>query len=312
MAVIGSGPAGLTAAVKLAEKGYCVTVFESLPEPGGMLRKCIPDYRLPKNVLDDEIKSVKEMGVEIKTNVTVGKDLKFDDLWREGYKAVFIGVGAHKPRKIRLKGEELEGVMHALDFIWKTNKGEKVELGEKVAVIGGGNVAVDAARTALHLGAREVTILYRRSRDEMPANPWEVAEAEKEGVKIEFLVSPLEVLGENGRVKAVKCIKMRLGEVDETGRRKPEPIEGSEFTAEFDTVILAVGEKPDLSFLPEEIEVSEGKILVNPFTMETTMPGVFAGGDAVTGPATVIEAILAGMKAAESIDKYLRGELRNE
>ena len=312
VAVIGSGPAGLTAAVKLAEKGYCVTVFESLPEPGGMLRKCIPDYRLPKNVLDDEIKSVKEMGVEIKTNVTVGKDLKFDDLWREGYKAVFIGVGAHKPRKIRLKGEELEGVMHALDFLWKTNKGEKVELGEKVAVIGGGNVAVDAARTALRLGAREVTILYRRSRDEMPANPWEVAEAEKEGVKIEFLVSPLEVLGENGRVKAVKCIKMRLGEVDETGRRKPEPIEGSEFTAEFDTVILAVGEKPDLSFLPEEIEVSEGKILVNPFTMETTMPGVFAGGDAVTGPATVIEAILAGMKAAESIDRYLRGELRNE
>ncbi|RLI22311.1 NAD(P)-dependent oxidoreductase [Candidatus Bathyarchaeota archaeon] len=312
VAVIGSGPAGLTVSLKLAEKGYNVTVFESLPQPGGMLRKCIPDYRLPRKLLDEEIKFLSEMGIEFKTGLTVGKDLGFEDLRKEGYSAFFVGVGAHKPRGIKLEGEEIEGVMHALDFLWKANAGEKIDLGEKVAVIGGGNVAVDSARMALRLGVKEAVILYRRSRDEMPANPWEVREAEEEGVKIEFLVAPRKILGEGGRVKAIECVRMELGEIDETGRRKPRPIEGSEFTEYFDSVILAVGEQPDLSFLPSEIEVVEGKILVNPFTMETTMPGVFAGGDAVTGPATVIEAILAGVKAAESIDRYLRGELRNE
>jgi NADPH-dependent glutamate synthase beta subunit-like oxidoreductase len=312
VAVIGGGPAGLTTALKLAEKGYQVTIFESLPEAGGMLRKCIPDYRLPKKILDEEIAFVRDVGVEIRTNVTIGKDASFRDLWREGYKAVLISVGAHKPRRIKLEGEELQGVMHALNFLWKVKMGEKIELGEKVAVIGGGNVAIDSARTALHLGAKEVVILYRRSKDEMPANPWEVKEVEEAGVKIEFLVAPCKILEENGRVKAVKCIKMRLGEVDETGRRKPEPIKGSEFNLEFNTVILAVGEEPDLAFLPEEIETAGRRILVNPFTMETTMPGVFASGDVVTGPATVIEAIVAGVRAAEFIDRYLRGESKNE
>lgn len=312
VAIIGSGPAGLTASLKLAEKGYNVTVFESLPQPGGMLRKCLPNYRLPRRILDEEVNFLKELNVDIRTGLTIGKDLSFEELRRDGYKAIFIGVGAHKPRGIKLEGEEVEGVMHALDFLWKANMGEKVDLGEKVAVIGGGNVAVDSARTALRLGVKEVTILYRRSRDEMPANPWEVKEAEEEGVKIEFLVAPRKILGERGRVKAIECIKMKLGEVDETGRRRPEPIEGSEFTLDFDSVILAVGEEPDLSFLPREIEVAGRKILVNPFTMETSMLGVFAGGDAVTGPATVIEAIVAGVKAAESIDRYLRGELGNE
>ena len=308
IAVIGSGPAGLTVSLKLAEKGYNVTVFESLPQPGGMLRKCIPNYRLPRKILDEEISFLREMGVEFKTGLTVGKDVGFEDLQREGYKAFFVGIGAHKPRRIKLEGEEIEGVMHALDFLWKANVGEKIDLGEKVAVIGGGNVAVDSARTALRLGAKEAVILYRRSRDEMPANPWDVREAEEEGVKIEFLVAPRKILGESGKVKAIECVRMELGEIDETGRRRPRPIEGSEFTADFDSIILAVGEEPDLSFLPSEIKISERKTMVNP----STMLGVFAGGDAVTGPATVIEAIVAGVRAANSIDKYLRGELGNE
>ena len=179
-------------------------------------------------------------------------------------------------------------------------------------MIGGGNVAIDSARTALRLGVKEAVILYRRSREEMPANPWEIKEAEEEGVKIEFLVAPRKILGEGSRVKAVECVRMELGEIDETGRRRPKPIEGSEFTLNFDSVILAVGEEPDLSLLPGEIDILERKILVNPFTMATSMPGVFAGGDAVTGPATVIEAIVAGVKAADSIDKFLRGEIINE
>ena len=309
VAVIGSGPAGLTVSLKLAEKGYKVTVFESLPQPGGMLRKCIPIYRLPRKILDEEISFLERIGVEFRTGLTVGKDLSLEELRREGYRAFFLGIGAHKPRGIRLEGEEIEGVMHAIDFLWKVNSGEKVDLGEKVAVIGGGNVAIDSARTALRLGVKEAVILYRRSREEMPANPWEVKEAEEDGVRIEFLVAPRKILGESGRVRAIECIRMQLGEIDETGRRRPQPIEGSEFTLDFDSVILAVGEEPDLSLLPKEIEVFERKILVDPFTMATSMPGVFAGGDAVTGPATVIEAIVAGVRAAGSIDKFLRGEL---
>lgn len=310
IAVIGSGPAGLTAAYELARRGYQVTVFESLPKPGGMLRKCIPDYRLPKEVLDIEVRRIKSLGVEIKTNTTIGKDLAFDDIRRDGYRAIFVASGAHKSVKPGLEGEDLAGVMYALDFLWRTNMGEKVELGSKVAVIGGGNVAIDAARTALRLGAKETVILYRRSREEMPANPWEVGEAEKSNVRIRFLVAPKRFLGEDDAVKGIECIRTQLGEPDETGRRRPVPVEGSEFVMEFDTVILAIGERPDLSFLPEEIQVSRGRVAVDPFTMETTMPGVFAGGDVVTGPATVIEAIVAGVRAAESIDRYVEAELK--
>ena len=305
--VIGSGPAGLTAAYELCRKGYEAKIIEALLEPGGMLGKCIPEYRLPKQVLTKELRIMKDLGVEIKTGVTVGKDLNFDDLWKEGYNAIFVGVGAHKSRKIRIEGGDLKGVIHALDFLWSVNSGKKMEIGKNVVVIGGGNVAIDSAKTALRLGADEVTILYRRSREEMPASPWEVKEVESEGVKIEFLVSPKKILGENGRVSAIECVRMQLGELDETGRRRPIPIEGSEFTRETDTVILAIGEAPDLEFLPQEIELNEnGTLWVNPITMETSLPGVFAGGDAVTGPATVIEAILAGKRAAESIENYLK------
>jgi heterodisulfide reductase subunit A len=307
IAVIGSGPAGLAVAYELARKGHKVTIFEALHEPGGMLRKCIPEYRLPKQVLAKEVQFIKDLGVEIKTGVTVGKDLNFNDLSKEGFKAIFIGSGAHKSQKLKIEGGDLKGVIHALDFLWSVNCGEKMEIGKTVVVIGGGNVATDAAKTALRLEAEKVTILYRRSREEMPANPWEVKEAEDEGVKIEFLVAPKKILGETGKVSAVECVRMQLGEPDESGRRKPIPIEGSEFTQETDMVILAIGETPDLEFLPKEIELNEdGTVWVNPITMETSLQGVFAGGDAVTGPATVIEAIRAGKRAAESIENYLK------
>jgi NADPH-dependent glutamate synthase beta subunit-like oxidoreductase len=307
IAVIGSGPAGLTVAYELAKKGNKVAVFEALPEPGGMLRKCIPEYRLPKHVLTKEIQFMKNLGVEIKTGVTIGKDLNFEDLLKGGYKAIFIGVGAHKSQELKIEGRDLRGVVHALDFLWNANCGEKVEIGKNVVVIGGGNVAMDAAKTALTLGADRVTILYRRSREEMPANPWEVKEAENEGVKIEFLVAPQKIMGENNVVSAVECVRMQLGEPDESGRRQPIPIEGSEFTQTTDMVILAIGEAPDLEFLPKEIELNEdGTVWVNPITMETSLQGVFAGGDAVTGSASVIEAICAGKRAAESIENYLK------
>ncbi len=306
VAVIGSGPAGLTVAFELAREGYSVTIFEALPEAGGMLRKCIPEYRLPKSVLAKEVQLLRELGVEIKTGVKVGEDLGFEDLLKGEYKAVFIGAGAHKSRKLKIEGENLEGVVHALEFLWNANLGKIKTIGENVVVIGGGNVAVDAARTALELEAKEVTILYRRSKEEMPANPWEVKEAEEAGVKIEFLVAPKKILAKNGKVSAIECVRMELGEPDETGRRKPIPVEGSEFKREADMVILAIGETPDIGFLPKEIELNEnGTVWVNPVTMETSLKGVFAGGDVVSGPATVIEAIAAGKRAAESIKKHL-------
>ena len=307
IAVIGSGPAGLTVASELARKGHQVTVFEAFSELGGMLRKCIPEHRLPKQVLTREIQIIKDLGVETKTRVKIGGDISFDDLWKDNYKAIFVGVGANKSQELKVEGSDLESVVHALEFLWNANRGENVEVGKNVVVIGGGNVAMDAARTALKFGANEVTILYRRSREEMPAIPWEIKEAEDDGVKIEFLVAPKRFLGEDGKVSAVECVRMQLGEPDESGRRKPIPIEASEFTRGTDMVILAVGEVPDLEFLPKEIELNEnGTVWVNPITMETSVKGVFAGGDTVTGPATVIEAICAGKRAAESIENYLK------
>jgi NADPH-dependent glutamate synthase beta subunit-like oxidoreductase len=307
IAVIGSGPAGLTVASELAKKGHRVTIFEALHEAGGMLRKCIPEYRLPKQVLQKEIQFVKDLGVEIKSGITIGKDLDFDVLKKEGNEAIFVGVGAHRSQNLKIEGGGLKGTINALDFLWNMNCGEKIEIGKSVAIIGGGNVAIDAAKTALKLGANEVIIFYRRSIEEMPANPWEIKEAEDEGVKIEFLVAPKKISGEDGKVSGIECVRMQLGEPDETGRRKPIPIEGSEFERKIDMVIFAIGEAPDLEFLPKEIELNEdGTIWVNPVTMETSLQGVFAGGDAVTGPATVIEAICAGKRAAESIENYLK------
>ncbi|RLI42214.1 hypothetical protein DRO69_10635 [Candidatus Bathyarchaeota archaeon] len=309
VAIIGSGPAGLTAAYELVMMGYPVTVFETLPQPGGMLRVGIPEFRLSREVLDTEIKHIENLGVNIKTNVLFGKDITIDSLFKDGYKALFIAIGAQKSRKLRIEGEQLKGVVHAIDLLRDINLGKKVKLGDKIAVIGGGNVAIDTARTVLRLGAKDVTILYRRSREEMPANSWEVREAEREGVKIQFLVSPKRILSKDAKLVALECIQMELGEPDETGRRRPIPVEGSEFTVELDTMILAIGESPDYSLLPKTIEISEQKtIIVNPLTLETSIHGVFAGGDVVTGPATVIEAIVAGKRAAQSINNYLTGE----
>jgi len=307
VAIIGSGPAGLSAAHDLAKKGYSVTVFEKSSLPGGLLRRCIPEYRIPKKIVDFDVKRITDLGVEIKTNVAIGKNLTIKKLLQQGYNAVFVATGAHEEMTLGINGEELNGVFPALEFLENANK-KKVELPDKVSVIGGGNVAIDSARTALRFGAKEVTILYRRSKEEMPASPWEIKEAEEEGIKIEFLTAPKRILGKDGRVTAIECLKMELGEPDETGRRCPVPIQGSEFIEQAGTVIIAVGHFPCTVFLPEMVEITEKRtIAVEPFTLETSSAGIFAGGDAVSGPATLMEAILAGKHAAASIDCYLRG-----
>jgi len=309
IAVIGSGPSGLTAARELVKCGYPVTVFESMPEPGGMLRYGIPSYRLPKDVLNIEIERIKDLGVEIKTNTVIGKDLAINELLQKGYKAIFIAVGAQKGRKLNIENEELEGIVQALGFLKEVNMGKEVRLEGKVAVIGGGNVAVDAARSALRVGSEDAYILYRRTREEMPAYLEDVEKAEKEGVKLRFLVTPKKFLGEEGRVTGIECIRMKLGEPDESGRRRPIPVEGSEFIMEINIVILAIGQTPDFPSIPEWIEVTKtNTIVTDKVTLETSHPSIFAGGDIVRGPATVIEAIADGKRAAESIDRYLRGE----
>jgi heterodisulfide reductase subunit A-like polyferredoxin len=309
VAIVGSGPAGLTAAYFLAKEGYKVTVFEALPVPGGMLYVGIPGYRLPKKVLLEEIEWIKRFGVEIKTNTPIGQHLKIDDLFQQGYKAVFLAVGAHRSRKLNIRGEDAEGVIHGVDFLRKVNLDEEVRIGKKVAVVGGGDVAIDAARVAARMGC-DVTILYRRSRAEMPARDEEVIQAESEGIKIEFLVAPVEVLTQDGRVKGVRCVRMRLGEPDASGRRRPIPIEGSEFDLDVDTLIPAIGQAPDTSFLKESgIKLTDrGTIEADPLTLQTSREGVFAGGDCQTGPGIAIEAIAAGKRAAESIIRYLKGQ----
>ena len=302
VAIVGSGPAGLTAAYYLAKLGHAVTVFEALPEAGGMMRVGIPDYRLPKDILRADIKEIENIGVDIKTNTRVDS---LDEL--QGYNAVFLATGAHQGIKIGVKGEDSPGVMDCVSFLREVSLGKKVGVGERVAVIGGGNAAIDSARTALRLGAREVTILYRRTRGEMPASAEEIEGAIAEGVKIEFLVAPSKIAGKNGRVE-LGSIRMRLGAIDASGRPRPEPIEGSEFLMSFDTIIAAVGQRPEV---PAQFNLTLGRgntIQVDPETLATSRQGVFAGGDAKNGPASVIEAIADGRQAAVSIDKYLGGK----
>ncbi len=311
VAVIGSGPAGLTAAHDLALAGYGVTIFEALPVAGGMLAVGIPDYRLPKKVLQTEIEAVQKLGIEIKLNSPVGKKgLTLDALWQQGYKAIFLAVGAQSSLKLDVPGEELEGVYHGVSFLRDVNLGKEVKVGERVAIVGGGNVAIDAARTALRLGSKEVTIVYRRSRQEMPASEEEITEAEHEGIKIHYLAAPVRILGEDGKVVGMECIRMELGEPDASGRRRPVPVAGSEFVIDADMVIPAIGQAPDIAFLAKDkFQVSRrGTFEVDAQSLATSIPGVFAGGDAVLGPATVIEAIAAGKRAAIAIDSYLRGE----
>ena len=311
IAIIGAGPAGLTAAYELAKLGYPVTVFERMLEPGGMMRYCIPEFRLEKFVVANEIAYIQDIGVEIKTGVEFGKDVTLESLRNEGYKAIFISIGTQQGMKLKVPGEDLEGVINAVDFLRAVALGKHIDVGEKVAVIGGGNTAIDAARTAKKLGAKEVMILYRRSRAEMPALPHEVAEAERDGVKIYFLVSPKQIIGENGKVKAVECLRMRLGEPDASGRRRPIPISFSEHKYYVNTVIPALGQVAEASCIPTELldkEARTPRIKVDPVTMETGIPGVFAGGDIATGPASIIEAVGAGKRAAVSIHLYLTGQ----
>lgn len=309
VAVVGAGPAGLTVAHDLALAGYRPTVFEAAPVPGGMLWLCIPEYRLPRDIIMNDVEYIQALGVEIKYNSPLSSGFTLDDLFEQGFKAVFVGVGAQKGLKLRVPGEDdFEGFLDCIEFLKKVNLGDKTKPGSKVVVIGGGNSAIDSARTALRLGCEEVTILYRRTRREMPANPWEVDEAEREGVKIHYLAAPVRIAGTDGKVSGIVCAKMRLGKLDASGRRSPIPVEGSEFEVETDLVIPAISQEPDLSFLPEGhgLEISKwSSLVVNEKTMATNRQGVFAGGDDVTGPATVIEAIRAGHIAAESMKAFL-------
>ena len=310
IAIIGSGPAGLTCAHYLARWGYSVTIFEALPATGGMLRVGIPDYRLPKSILEEEIfSSVESLGVSIKTGVKIGKDITFNELFNLGYSCIFIAVGCHVSRKLNIPGEEIKGVLDGVAFLKAINLGQHQKLGSKVVVVGGGNVAIDAARSALRLGTDEVIILYRRSPQEMPAIESEVEAAKHEGVKFHYLATPIKILSSNGKIKGLECVRMRLGGYDESGRRRPVPIPGSEFFLSADSIISAIGQMADTSFLPSSVKKTDwGTIWVNPGTLATSKEGVFAGGDAVSGPATVIEAIASGEKAAISIDRYLKGE----
>ena len=311
VAIVGSGPAGLLAAFDLRRMGYGVTIFEALPVAGGMLAIGIPEYRLPRSVLNKEIRYLLQMGVELRLNTPIGKDLTLQDLKAKGYDAIFIATGAHQSRKSGLEGEENEGVIHAIDFLRKVALGQAVKVGEKVVIVGGGNAAIDAARTAFRLGTKEVTIAYRRTRNEMPAQEEEIEEAEHEGIHLEYLTAPTRLVIEGGKIQGMECIRMELGEPDESGRPRPVPIPGSEFRIEADTVIPAISQSPDLSFLNglEGLKTSRwGGIEADPVTLETSLKGIFAGGDVVTGPQTYIDAMAAGRKAALSIDRYLKGE----
>jgi formate dehydrogenase major subunit len=310
VAIIGGGPAGLSAAYYLALEGHEVTIFESNPQLGGMLRYGIPEYRLPKAVLDKEISVVASLCRDVRCNTRLGQDFTIDGLKRQGYEAIFLALGAQASQKMKVEGENLPGVLSGVGFLRDVALGQKVSLGHRVAVIGGGNTAIDAARTALRLGASEVTIVYRRSREEMPANDEEIEQAEQEGVKFHFLAAPVRISGRNGRADTVQCVKMALGEPDSSGRRTPKPIAGSEFTMDVDTVIAAIGQTIEASGIKDRQIVfnPRGYVSVNEETMETSLKGVFAGGDCTSGPATVVEAIAAGKRAANSIIQYLNGE----
>jgi len=311
VAIIGAGPAGLSAAYFLAKKGYHPTIFDKAPYAGGMLRFGIPDYRLPPAILEQEIGYIKRLGVDIVLNATIGKDRPVAGLLKEGYKAVYLAVGAWKSMKMNIENEDAEGVMHGIDYLNRLNLKQPVKTGKKVVVVGGGDVAIDAAREALRQGASEVKILYRRSRSEMPAVTHEILAAEEEGIKIELLVNPVAVLTEGGKVSGIRCIKNELGEPDASGRRRPVPIAGSEFNVECDMVIPAIGQQVNSSFLEgtEGVELTRwGTVAADPVTYQSGFPGIFAGGDLLTGPSIAVEAVAAGHQAAISIEKYLLGE----
>jgi len=314
IAIIGAGPAGLAAAYHLRERGYQVTVFESLPKAGGMAAVGIPDYRLPKDILNHEIDVIKRMGVEIRLNQKV-EQLNSAALAKEGYAAVYLAIGAHVGTKIGCKGEEVasDDMIQGAEFLRQMSLGRKIAPLPKVAIIGGGNVALDCARNCIRLGFKNVEIVYRRSRAEMPGSKEEIEEAMHEGVKFTYLTAPASILRKGGKVTAIECLKMKLGEPDESGRRRPIPIKGSEFTLKTDMVIAATGQKPDLTLLSGKdktsITTDWGTIKIDPLSYSTPVARIFAGGDCVSGPATLIEALNMGNKAAFSIDAYLQGRM---
>lgn len=312
IAIIGSGPAGLVCAHDLALKGFKPDIYEKLPVAGGMLAVGIPEYRLPEKILNMEIEYIKKMGVSIQTGKALGKDFTIQDLFNKDYKAIFLATGAHHSLKMGVPGEEsLEGVYHGVDYLRNIRLKNPQPVGSRVAVIGGGNTAIDAARTALRFGAEEVMILYRRTRKEMPAEEAEIIAAEEEGIKIEYLIAPIEVLGDKGSVTGIKCIKMELGEPDSSGRRRPVPIEGSKHELEFNNIIMAVSQSPEVDLVTKAGDFNLTKwdtFDINPETLETNIKGVFAGGDAAHGPDAVITAMADGKRAAEAIRKYLDSE----
>jgi NADPH-dependent glutamate synthase beta subunit-like oxidoreductase len=308
--IVGSGPAGLTCAYYLAIKGYQVTVFEKAGDLGGMLATGIPSYRLPSKVVEAEIQHIRDLGVTMKTNVEIGTDVTVAQLRQEGYKAFFVAVGTQECVELGIEGEDLDGVYPGLDYLRLVNQGEEVALGKNVAVIGGGNAAMDAVRSARRLGAENAFIIYRRGLEEMPANAEEIEECQQEGIPINILTQPVRFIGENGRVKAIECVKMQLTEPDESGRRTPEPVAGSEFTIEVDNAISALGQEADWSCLTEECACTLsdwGTMNVDPLTLQSDDPDIFAGGDAVRGPRSIIEAIADGKQAAISIDFFIKG-----
>ncbi|MBM4330935.1 MAG: glutamate synthase [Deltaproteobacteria bacterium] len=301
-AIVGSGPAGLTCAYHLARLGYGVTVFEALPVLGGMLRVGIPEYRLPKKVLEEEIDQILELGVKAEVKFRLGKDFVMNDL--KEYQAIFLAMGNHQSKSLGIPGEDTQGIMSGLEFLKNVNLGKAVPLGKKVAVIGGGNTAIDAARSVLRLGSKPF-ILYRRTREEMPAFLGEILEAEEEGIEISYLVSPVRVISENGKVSRLECLKNRLGPADEDGRRRPVEIKGSNFVVEVDQVIAAIGEEADLSPLPKKLGLKESAVLTDE-RGATKQKGVFAGGDIIQQPRTVVHAIGSGKRAAIFIDCFLK------
>ena len=302
VAVIGAAPAGLTAAYYLAKQGHKVTIFEAFSQPGGAMRVGIPEYRLPRNVLDDEINDIKNAGVEIKLNTRI---TSADTLFQQGYEAIFLGLGAHQGMKLGVEGDSLPGVMESVEFLRKGNLGDKLDIGERVGVVGGGNVAIDAARMALRLGAKKVTMFYRRTQKEMPAAAEEIEAALEEGIEIIFLAAPAKVTRDGNTIKFA-CTRMKLGAPDARGRASPEPIPNSEFITELDNLLVAIGQRADI---PADFQVALDRSVVKVDSqMQTSRPGIFSGGDCVSGPASVISAIAQGRKAAEAIDRYLGGK----
>ena len=313
VAVIGAGPAGLSCAYYLALKGYAVTVFERFPESGGMAAWGIPDYRLPRDILRREVEIIRSMGVEIRYGIQVGKDITLEEMFQQGYKALFIGVGAQGSTSMRVEGEDegYEGFIHGVKYLLDVNMGkDPYPEGKRVVVVGGGNVAIDCVRSSFRVGKKDVNLFYRRSRKEMPADDVEIQDAEEEEIQFHYLCVPTKIIAQEGKVVGVECIRMELGEPDESGRRRPVPVPGSEFYVDTDIVIPAIGQAVDLSFMEEKdgIETTKwGTISINEDTLETSREGVFSAGDCVTGPDVLVRAAGNGKRAADKIDQYLTG-----